>query len=885
MSELPTGTVTFLFTDIEGSTRLVDRLGDGYRSVLEKHQELLREVFSAAGGVEVSTEGDSFFVVFESPSRAVAAAAEAQRALAAYPWPDGASVRVRVGLHTGEGVPGGDNYVGPDLHRGARIAATGHGGQIVASSATRALVEHTSPEGVTFVDLGEHRLKDLPRAERLFQVVVEGLPSEFPSLRSMDARPNNLPSQLTSFVGRRREIDEVKEALGRTRLLTLTGPGGAGKTRLSLQVASELLPEYGDGAFFAALAPITDTSLVMPTVATALGLGESPERSPLEQVSEHLRDKELLLVLDNFEQVIDAASEVGQLLTLTEKVRVLVTSREPLGLHGEGEYPVPPLGLPDTEHLPSLEALSQFESVALFIERAASVKPDFGVTNDNAPAVAEICARLDGLPLAIELAAARVKVLTPQAMLARLEHRLQVLSRGSRDVPTRQQTLRDAIGWSYDLLEEDERALFARLSVFVGGFSLEVAETVCNPDGELGLDTLDGVASLTNKSLLRQMESEVGESRFFMLETIREYAGERLAQSADHETVVRRHAAHFLEVAERAAPELTGAAQVEWLDIVATEHDNLRAAIEWGAARDLPSALRIGAALWRFWQIRGHLREGRERLERLLDLPGAREDPAVAAAALEAAGGVAYWMGDFRAARERYQECLEFRRDTGDRRGIAEATYNLSFAHGLAPPPLQDLEMASKLLEEAQALFEELGDREGIAKTTWGLATAAYEVEDWERVAELASTSVEMYRGLDSRFGLAWALHLLGLALTLLDRPDEAQERLEEALRMFLEAGDRSALALLLGDFAILAASLGEGDRAIRLAGAAAAVEEAVGTGLLATSEGVTQRMSGLRELLPAVESERVFQEGRAMAAEDAAAYALGEEQGQASTP
>ena len=871
--ELPIGTVTFLFTDIEGSTRLLDALGDRYPAVLETHQAILREAFAARGGIDVSTEGDSFFVVFRSAPQAVAAAVGAQRAIAAHRWPEDATVRVRMGLHTGEGILGGDNYVGVDLHRAARIASAGHGGQIVLSNATRALVEPAAPEGVTFRDLGEHRLRDLPSLERLAQAVAEGLPAEFPALRSMDARPNNLPVQLTTFVGRRRELDSVKAAVRDARLLTLTGPGGTGKTRLALKAAGELLPELEDGVFFVPLAAITEPPLVMPAVAHALGLPEATRGNPTDAVIDHLRDKELLLVTDNFEQVLDAAPEIGQLLTATERIRVLTTSREPLGLSGEREFPVPPLGLPDPSHLPSLAGLSQFEAVALFVERATAVTPDFQVTNENAPAVAEICARLDGLPLAIELAAARVKILSPEAMLTRLERSLTFLSGGSRHLPQRQRTLRDAIAWSYDLLDERERRFFARLAVFVGGLSLEAVDAVCDPGGELDLDALEGVASLTNKSLLRQMATGPEEPRFFMLETIREFAGERLDEQPDAEEIGRRHTGFFLDRAERAEPELTGPDQARWLDALEADHDNLRAAIAWAAEHDLDVGLRMGGALWRFWQFRGHLREAAERLEGLLERSGPW-DPQARAKALEGAGGVTYWMGDFARARRWYEECLGIRLELGEPRAIAEAKYNLSFAHGIAPKPIQNLDAAMRLQDEALALFEELGDREGIAKTTWGLATMAYGGEDWDRVAELATSSVEMFRELDNPFGLGWALHLQGLALTVLRRPDQAAASHKEAMGIFLGSDDRSAVALLLADLAILAESVGDVGRAIRLAGAADRVEEEVGTGLLVSDAAVSKRLRGLRGLLPPAESDPLFAEGRAMSMEQALAYA-----------
>jgi predicted ATPase/class 3 adenylate cyclase len=872
-SSLPTGTVTFLFSDIEGSTRLLDRLGDGYREVLEAHQRLLRDAFTRGGGVEVSTEGDSFFVAFPSAPPAVAAAIDAQRALSAHDWPAGAEVRVRIGIHTGEATFGGDNYIGPDLHRASRIAAAGHGGQVLVSETTRALVEGSLPEGVTLRDLGEHRLKDLSRPEHMFQAIAPDLPSDFPAPRAAEAERRALPRQLTTFVGRERERREVEEALGGTRLLTLTGPGGTGKTRLSIQVASEVMAEFEDGVHFVALAPIADPALVIPTIAQELGIREDPGRMPIEALIDHLARKRALLVLDNFEQVLDAAPQIGELLTATEAVTVLVTSREPLGLAGEREYPVPPLALPDVDHLPPSEALSQFSAVALFIERARSVRPDFQVTNGNAPAIAEIAARLDGLPLAIELAAARAKVLTPEAMLKRLESRLSLGAPTRRDLPQRQQTLRDAIAWSYDLLEEYERRLFARLSAFVGGFTLEAAEEVCNPGQELVIETLDGLGSLVNKSLARRVDVEGGDLRFLMLETIREFAQERLEEMAESADIAARHAASFLALGERARPALTGPDQVEWLRRLAAEHDNLRAALTWAAEHDVDLALRMAGSMWRFWQFRGHLREASERLERLLDQAGPA-DPDARAGALEAAGGVAYWTGDFVLARKRYEECLEIRQNLGDKRGIAEATYNLSFAHGIAPKPLRDLDLATKLLNEAQSLFDELGDREGIAKASWALATLAYETESWELVAELSTTSVELFRQLDNRFGLAWALHLQGLALAILGRSEEAHGPLGDALGMFLEADDRSALSLLLGDIAILAGSRGEAEPAVRLSGAAAAVEEEVGTGLLLSSAGVSERLRELPGLLSKAEADRIYAEGRAMSMGEAMAYA-----------
>ena len=528
MTELPTGTVTFLFTDVEGSTRLTQELGDRWPPLLERHREIARAAWTDQAGVEVGTEGDSFFVVFSSAPQAVAAAAAAQRGLTSEAWPANATIRVRMGLHTGEGLLSGGSYVGLDVHRAARISSAGSGGQVLLSASTRALVEGSLPDGVSLREMGEHRLKDLSRPERIWDLVIDGVPSDFSPLRTLNAVPNNLPTQLTSFLGRQREIAEARQLLVDGRLLTLTGPGGAGKTRLSLQIAADASDRFPDGIYFVPLGTINDPDLVLPTIAQALGIVD-PGMRALDRLAEHIGAKCILLVLDNFEQVNDAAPQVAELLVRAAQISVLVTSRSPLRVYGEREYPVPPLGVPDPRHLPDLEKLSTYESVALFVERAMAVRPDFAVSSANAPAVAEICVRLDGLPLAIELAAARVRVLSPQAIMERLGDRLRLLSGGSRDLPERQQTLRGAIAWSHDLLEANDQRVFARFSVFAGGATLDAVERVVFDAGDPS-DALDAMASLADKSLVRQESEPDGEPRFRMLSTIREYAAEKLGE-------------------------------------------------------------------------------------------------------------------------------------------------------------------------------------------------------------------------------------------------------------------------------------------------------------------------------------------------------------------
>jgi predicted ATPase/class 3 adenylate cyclase len=582
VTELPTGTVTFLFSDIEGSTRLAQALGADWPPLLERHREIARAAWAANSGTEVGTEGDSFFVVFERPPDAVAAAVAAQRGLAAERWPQDAEILVRMGLHTGEGLISGGSYVGLDVHRAARIAGAGHGGQVLISASTTALVDGALPEGVSLKEMGEHRLKDLSRPERLWGLVIEGLASDFPPLGTLNAVPNNLPTQLTSFLGREREIAEARQLLIDGRLLTLTGPGGTGKTRLSLQIAADATDRFPDGIYFVPLGTIGQPDLVLPTIGQALGLVD-PGVEPLERLAEHIGDRCFLLVLDNFEQVSEAAPGIAELLIRAPRISALVTSRSPLRVYGEREYPVPPLGVPDPGHLPDLEQFSAFESVALFVERAMAVRPDFAISSANAPAVAEICVRLDGLPLAIELAAARVRVLSPQAIMDRLGDRLALLSSGSRDLPERQQTLRGAIAWSHDLLDEDDRRVFARMAVFAGGATLDAIGAVVFDPGERA-DALDATASLVDKSLVRQETQPDGEPRFRMLETIREYALEQLDSRGEAEQQRERHAAWVLAFAEQHAQAVFGDDQGAALDAFEREHDNIRAAISWAMA-------------------------------------------------------------------------------------------------------------------------------------------------------------------------------------------------------------------------------------------------------------------------------------------------------------
>ena len=572
-------------------------------------------------------------------------------------------------------------------------------------------------------DLGEHRLKDLGRPIRLFQAVIADLPADFPPLKTLDTHPHNLPVQPTPLIGREQEVTVVRELLGReeVRLVTLTGPGGMGKTRLGLQVAAELSDLFADGVFFVDLAPSAILHLVLSTIAQTLGIREVAGQSPLERLKEELQQKQMLLLLDNFEQVRERSVQVADLLSVCPKLKMLVTSREVLHVRAEHEFAVPPLALPDPRHLPDLAALSQYAAVALFLQRAQAVKPDFQITNANARAIAEICARLDGLPLAIELAASRVKLLPPQALLARLSQLLQVLTSAAPDVPARQQTLRNTIAWSYDLLTTEEQRLFRRLSVFGGGCTLEALEAICASLGEGDgiVPVLDGVASLIDKSLLQQTEQEGEMPRFVMLETIREYGLECLTASGEMELTRRAHAAYFLRLAEEMAPKLVGPQQAAWLGRLEREHDNLRAAMEWLLEREeAEMALRLGGALWGFWGIRNHANEGRQWMERTLSSRG-QVRASVRAKALIGLGVLVFFLqGDYDRAQELCRESLALFREVGDKPGIAMSLSEL----GMIELWRSNYAAACSLAEEALTLWRELGAKNNMLaspSTSW----------------------------------------------------------------------------------------------------------------------------------------------------------------------
>jgi predicted ATPase/class 3 adenylate cyclase len=869
MTELPTGTVTFLFTDIEGSTRMLQDLGDRYGAVLAEHERIIRRAVAAGGGVEVSTGGDSFFVVFTNARSALAAAAQAQRELFAHPWGMERPLRVRMGIHTGAGTLGGSNYAGIDVNRAARIAAAGHGGQVLLSGPTAALVETNLPDGISLRSVGTHRLKDLAAPERLFDVMVDGLPSKHPPPRTEAGAALPLPAPLAALVGREAELGELQELLARSRALTLTGPGGIGKTRLGIALAAAVAARHPGGAAFADLSAIRSSSVVPGALGQALGVTEPEAGDPLDGIVTHLSDRAMVLVADNCEQIPDVAGVLEELLRRSSGLRVVATSRSVLGLAGEQEYPVPPLRAPDPADDSDPDDAAASPAVALFVQRARAVDPAFTLSSGNAAAVGEITARLDGLPLAIELAAGRTAVLSVQEIASRLSDRLGLLSAGPRTAPERQRTLRGAIAWSEDLLEEPLRALFARSSVFAGGFTLQALEEVADPTG-LGLDPLEATACLVQSSLVGRGEDAWGASRFTMLQTIADYAAERLAALPDHAETHRRHAEHYLRFAGEAEPHLTGDDQRIWLDRCETEHPNLRAALRWAIeAGEAEPAQNAAGALWRFWQQRGHLAEGREWYEEVLAMVSGQGGTFARAKALTGAGGIAWWQFDRAASRTFYDEALTIQRELGDPARLAEALYNMAFV--LAGE--DDLDGAARLLEESLELYRAVGDESSVASALVALVIKDAQEGAWDRVVARIEEVVAIRRrqggGLHMSFDLVWLAFAYGRS----GRSDDAWAAAEHGLELFREGDNPTGVAVILQDMAFLALWDGRYPDALRFAGAAEAVRSAAGGGPMPGFAGILEGdpAADARSHLPEEAADEAWNEGLEMDAERAA--------------
>jgi predicted ATPase/class 3 adenylate cyclase len=914
---LPTGTVTFLFTDIAGSTNLWEQQPDAMKVALARHDALMRQAIESHDGTIVKTTGDGVHAAFTTASDALNACLAAQRALnktsevseTSEVWP----LRVRMGLHTGAAELRDGDYYSSAVNRAARVMSVAHGGQIVLSNVTAELLRGSGavPQDVMLRGVGEHRLKGLLNPEHLWQVVAPDLPQNFPPLASLNTIPNNLPIQVTSFVGRAKEIAEVKQMLSGkdltgfhasrlsglpARLVTLTGSGGTGKTRLSLQVAAEVLDSFKDGVWFVELAPLTDPALVPITIASVLGVREEQGRPLLATLMDWLHHKQLLFILDNCEHLIEACAQLADaVLHASRETRILASSREALGIAGESAYRVPSLAVPPNfrslQDFGSLEQLTQYAAVRLFIDRATQALATFSVTNANAPAVAQICYRLDGIPLALELAAARVKVLRVEQIAARLDDRFRLLTGGSRTALPRQQTLRSTIDWSHSLLTELERVLLRRLSVFAGGWTLEAAEQVMG-DGGQGIgggdkpsliptpqpltpeDVLDLLTHLVDKSLVVVDESGEGEAaRYRMLETIRQYAREKLADANESEGLRDQHLDFFLKFAEDIEPKLSSAEQDMWFNRLEMERDNLRAAITWSLqGGDATTTLRLVGALWWFWRLRGPYDEGRKRLDEALSRPEAARRTVIRANALIGAAALTLPEHDYASGRLLIEEALSIGREVGDRFTIAKSLQYL----GRLSDGQGEFMVARSALEESVAMFRELGDEYNVAWSLVFLGDVALRQADDERAQSYFVESAILLRKLKDKMLLTASLRRLGqFALNRSDY-DEAAKLCKESLNLNWQVGDREGVAACLAALGEVALSRRQIIRAVQLFGAVEFLLDSIHSKLLLNDHVAYHRnIAALRAQLSAADFNAAWAAGRQMTMEQAVAYAM----------
>lgn len=805
-------TVAFLMTDIEGSTKRWERDAAAMARALERHDAILRQAIEGAGGRVYKTVGDAFCAVFQSPLAAVSAARTAQRAVAGEDWaamlPDFPPLAVRMAIHAAVVDDAGGDFVGPQGARAQQLLAAGHGGQVLLSAAAAELVRDDLPAALGLRDLGEHRLPDLSRPQRVFQLSAPGLERAFPPLRTLDQRPNNLPQQPASFVGRQADLAELAGLVAPGKLVTLTGVGGTGKTRLALRLAADAAVDYPGGTWLVSLAPIVAPEHVADAAASAMGLRHDGGGTAEAALIDYLRGRQVLLVVDNCEHLLEAAARlIHAILQRCPGVAVVATSRQSLGLVGERVWHVASLSLPEAADPDPAGALRRSEAGQLFLDRAAAAVPGLVVEPAEAVAIAEICRRLDGIPLALELAAARVRVLSPAQIARRLDDRFRLLAGGARSDLAHHQTLRAAMDWSHDLLPPAEQVVFRRAAAFRGGWDLEAAEAVLAGGDLDAWEVLDALGQLIDHSLVEVDAGSGPSARYRLLETVRAYAAEQLEAAGERSEVAEHHARHYAALASAAEGELLGPDQAAWLDRLEREHDNLRAALDWAhSSGDAAFGLGFAASLWRFWYQRGHLEDGRQRLLAALAMPGARAATALRAAALHGAGTLASFQGDLAAARADLEEALAIRQALGDEVGRARTLNNLA----LVASEQGDYLRARALQEESLAVWRAQGDRPLMAILINNLALMAIVRGDLVRAESLLAESLPLMRQLGNQAGEADALFHLGVLAQLRGRAGEAIARYEACQGLREALDDRQGQSAVLRNRAELA--IDEGD-------------------------------------------------------------------------
>jgi predicted ATPase/class 3 adenylate cyclase len=915
-TSLPSGTVTFLFTDLEGSTKLWEQFPREMKAALARHDEILRRSIESHGGQVIKTTGDGVHAVFDTGIGGIDAARAAQQALLNTAWDEikPHSLRVRMGLHTGEAHERSGDYYGPALNRAARLMSIGHGGQTLLSTTTADLVRDQLPPELSLRDLGEHRLRDLVRSEHVFQLIDPALPADFPPIKSIDAFPNNLPVQLTSFIGREQELDGARERLESARLLTLIGPGGTGKTRLSLQLAADMLPAFSDGVWLAELAPLTDPALVAQAVGSIFRVREQLGMSLDELLIDYLREKNLLLVLDNCEHLIDACARLAEeLLQACGHLKIMASSREALGITGEVIYRVPPLSLPDPEHV-TRQALTLCESAQLFVERAGAAKPGFMLTEQNAEAIAQICRRLDGIPLALELAAARVTAFSAEQIAAHLDDRFRLLTGGSRTALPRQQTLRALIDWSYELLSDDERTLLRKLSVFTGGWTLEAAEAIC-----ANLNVLDLLPQLVNKSLVTVDEDAV-EPRYRLLETVRQYARDKLLEIGETESTRDAHFGYFHGLARTAAPRLRDFGAAEWVARLDLEHGNLRTAMQWAVENRLADLLRMIPLLLYFWNRLGYEEEGRnlirDALRRTEENPEFQADPALVHLVADAWQGwamLAYSQGDNLRAVEASEKAVTLARRLGDKRLLAialgfEASGSMflgritemqpmleeglaaamesgdAFAMGL-PLTLMaqatgastgNMEVAKDQLAKGRALLQESEDRWSATMALLNSAMIAKFTGDYAGARSQFIAIEPLFRDMGDRHRVNMVKSELAHLERYEGRDREAEAMYRDTIKEWQRIGHRAAVAHQLECLAAIALRAEQTERAARLFGAAEALRDKIGIPMTALeNREYEEQLARLRAAMDAPAFDSAWAQGRSLNMDQAVQLAV----------